>query len=173
MPKETETLRAPAIVTVQVFPDADAQPDQNASLEYASGDAVSVTTAAGEVFGTLAVHPAVEPVVQEIPPPVTVPLPAPEGVTVSAYAAGAKLAVTDRAYDIATVQVLPDTESQPVQLENSEVASAAATSVTRVTGAVFGTGSVQPAVEPVVQAREVPLAVTVPFPAPPVRTVRR
>jgi hypothetical protein len=46
--------------------------------------AVSVTVVAGAVFGMFAVQPDVEPVVQEIPLPVTVPFPAPVGVTVSA-----------------------------------------------------------------------------------------
>jgi hypothetical protein len=77
------TVLAALIETVQTFPEALAQPDQLAKTELASGVAVTTTCVAGVVFGTDAVQPAVDPLVQEIPSPVTVPLPDPDVFTVS------------------------------------------------------------------------------------------
>jgi hypothetical protein len=52
-------------------------------IEEASAVATRFTWLAGVVFGTVMLHPAVDPVVQEIPPsPVIVPFPVPEVATV-------------------------------------------------------------------------------------------
>jgi hypothetical protein len=66
-PKLAVTVFAPVIDTVQTFPETDVQPLQLEKTDPASGVAVRVTTVAGDVFGTDAVHPTVEPVVQETP----------------------------------------------------------------------------------------------------------
>jgi hypothetical protein len=76
------TFFAPDIETVQTAPDTLVHPSQLVKLEVASGVAVSVTCVAGVVFGTFAVQPAVEPLVQEISPPATVPFPVPCVLTV-------------------------------------------------------------------------------------------
>jgi hypothetical protein len=76
------TVFAPVIETVQTLPETLVQPDQLANTELASGDAVRTTCVAGTVFGTAAVQPAVDPLAQEIPSPVTVPLPAPDVLAV-------------------------------------------------------------------------------------------
>ena len=59
---------------------------------------------------------------------VTVPLPV--GLTVSVKRFSVKLAVTDRAALIVTVQVAPETESHPVQPAKVEFRSGEAVSVT-------------------------------------------
>jgi hypothetical protein len=76
------TFLAPDIVTVQTFPETLVQPSQLVKAESSAGAAVSVNCVAGAVFGTLAVQPAVDPLVQEIPSPVTVPWPVPCVLTV-------------------------------------------------------------------------------------------
>jgi hypothetical protein len=68
---------------VQTFPDTVVHPDHALKTELASAVAVSVTTVAGVVFGTETLQPAVDPVVQLIPPPAMVPLPLPLGLAVS------------------------------------------------------------------------------------------
>ena len=73
--------------------------------------------------------------------------------------------MTDRAPVMFTVQLVPETESQPIQPEKSELASGAATRVTCLGGVVFGNVAVHPTVHPVVH--EIPSAlVIVPFPVP-------
>ena len=62
---------------------ASVHPDQPVKIEEASAVATRFTCVAGIVFGTVMLHAAVDPVVQEIPPsPVIVPLPVPEVATV-------------------------------------------------------------------------------------------
>jgi hypothetical protein len=73
---------------VQAFPDTEVQPLQLERIDPPSGAAVSVTDVAGDVLGTEAVHPCVEPVVQEMPSPVTVPRPLPEVFAVRSHVAG-------------------------------------------------------------------------------------
>ena len=63
---------------------------------------------------------------------VTVPLPRPLLVTVSVKNCKLNVAVTDFAALIATVQVVPETELQPVQPPKCEPPAAAAVSVTVV-----------------------------------------
>jgi hypothetical protein len=157
--------------TVQLVPETESQPIQPEKTELASrGPATSVTCLGGFVFGKVAVHPAVDPVVHEIPSAlVIVPFPVPPACAVSTNVLGAKVAVTVFAYSMETVQVVSFTESHPVQPVNSELASGAATSVTCVAGDVLRTGVAQPAVEPLVHV--IPPPEIVPFPIPPVRAV--
>jgi hypothetical protein len=82
---------------VHALPAVEAQPVHATKMDLASGAAVRVTSVAGVVFGTGAVQPAVEPVVQEIPGPVTVPTPEPLVFTVSGHVFGWNVTVTSRA----------------------------------------------------------------------------
>jgi hypothetical protein len=157
-------IRAPVIATVQTFPDTDVQPLHLEKTEPASGAAVSATDVAGAVLGTLAVQPAVEPVAQEMPGPVTVPRPVPEVFAVRTHWAGTNVADTVFALVIATVQTFPEIDVQPLQLENTDPDCGDAVSVTAVAGDVLETLAVQPTVEPVVQ--EMPSPVTDPRPSP-------
>jgi len=76
------TVFADVMVTVHVAPLTEVQPVQLFTSELASGVAVSVTVAP---FATAALQPAVDPVVQAMSGPVTVPLaPVPDAFTVSA-----------------------------------------------------------------------------------------
>ena len=156
--------------TVQLVPETESQPIQPEKSELASGAATRVTCLGGVVFGNVAVHPAVDPVVQETPSAlVIVPFPVPPVCAVSTNVLGAKVAVTVFAYSKETVQAVSLTESHPVHPVNSELASGAATSVTCVAGVVFATGVVHPEVEPLVHV--IPPPEIVPLPVPPVRAV--
>lgn len=103
------------IGTAQVLAVPVHAPDHPLKVEVAAGDTVSVTV----VFGLkLLVHA----VLQSIPAGalVTVPLPVPVLLTVNAICAVAKLAVTDWAWVIGTVQMLAvpvHTPDQPVKFE--------------------------------------------------------
>jgi hypothetical protein len=66
------------MVTVQVVPLAVSHPPQFPKVEFASGDAVNVTTVPGAIPDALHVAP------QLIPPPLTVPEPFPPFHTMSA-----------------------------------------------------------------------------------------
>jgi hypothetical protein len=159
---------------VQVFPDTESQPVQVEKTEFASGAAVRVTRVTGAVFATGSVQPAVDPEVQDrdVPGAVTVPLPVPPVHTVRRYVLGAKMAVTDFATVIETVQVAPDTLVQPDQDWKKELASGVAVSVTIVAGVVFAIAAVHPVVAPV--GHEIPpmSLVMVPIPDPLARAVR-
>jgi hypothetical protein len=168
--KVAVTVLAPVIETVQTFPNTVVQPLHPVRIDPSSGVAVSVTAVAGEVLGTETVHPAVEPVVQEMPSPVTVPRPVPDVFAVRSQVVGWNVAVAVLAPVIVTVQTFSNTEVQPLQLVNIESGWGAAVSVTVVAGDVRGTETVHPAVEPVVQLTPPP--VTVPRPYPDVLTVR-
>jgi hypothetical protein len=144
---------------VQFGPDTLLQPIHEEKIEPSSGAAVSVTDVAGDVLATEAVHPSVEPDVQEMPPPVTVPRPAPNVFAVRSQVAGWKVAVTLFAPVIDTVQLVPETLVQPSQDLKMEASPGAAT---RVRLPPFATGSVQSPVDPVVQV--MPIPVTVPLP---------
>jgi hypothetical protein len=80
--KVAVAILAAVMETVQTLPETLVHPDQLANTELASGVAVRTTCVGGTVFGTAAVQPAVDPLVQEIPSPVTVPLPAPDVLAV-------------------------------------------------------------------------------------------
>jgi hypothetical protein len=127
------------------------------------GVATSDTT---EPFGSVALQPSVDPVVQLTPPPVTVPAPVPTTVTLSGYVAGWKVADTDRAALMYTEQEFGSGMLvQPVQRLTTEPASGAAVSVTVVYDHVsggFATSAVQPSVAPVAQLRPAPVMVPVP-----------
>jgi hypothetical protein len=89
-----ETDRAPVRFTVQLVPETASQPIQPENSELPSATATSVTCFAGVVFGNVAVHPALDPVAQEIPSPVIVPFPVPLACAVSTNVLGANVAVT-------------------------------------------------------------------------------
>ena len=161
---------APVIVTVQTVPDTLVHPVQPVKIDAASGVAVSVTSVAGVVLGTWTVHPAVDPLAQERPAPVTDPAPVPEVFAVRSQVAGWNVAVAVFAPVIVTVQTFPDTLVHPLQPVKIDAASGVAVSVTSVAGVVTGTIALHPSVEPVVQV--IPPPVTVPRPAPDVVTVR-
>jgi hypothetical protein len=170
--KVAVTVRAPVIETVQRAPETLVHPDQPVKIDAASsGAAVSVTAVAGEVFGTAVVQPAVEPLVQEMSSPVTVPFPRPLVLTVSAQVLGANVAETVRAAVTETVQTFPEYDVQPDQRDRIELGPGVAVSVTTAGGEVTGTSAVHPEVEPVVH--EIPPPSTVPVPVPPATTVRR
>ena len=63
---------------------------------------------------------------------VTVPLPVPVLPTVRVNVCRVKVAVTDRAALMVTVQVVPETVSQPLQLVNVDPPAALAVRVTAV-----------------------------------------
>ncbi len=71
---------------------------------------------------------------------------------------------------IDTVQAFPATDAHPLHDEKVDPSSGIAVSVTCVAGEVFGTWTVQPAVDPVAHA--MPPPVTIPLPIPAVRAVR-
>lgn len=156
---------------MQLSPETASQPDQPVKIELASGLATRVTCVAGMVFEIEAEQPAVDPLVQDIPAPVTVPLPVPPVLAVRRYVLGANCAVTVFAPVIETVQLRSLTLVQPVQPWKIELASGAATRVTSVAGVVFGTEVEHPAVEPVVH--EIPGPEMLPAPLPLGRAVRR
>jgi hypothetical protein len=149
---------AALIVTVQV-PVPVQPPLQPVKVEPAAGAAVRVTT--------VPVVKEVEHVApQEMPAGalVTVPLPAPALVMVSAKDDCMKVAVTEVAALIATVQVPVPEHPPPLQPVNVEPAAAAAVNVTEVP-LVNDAEQVAP--------QEIPagLLVTVPLPAPALETV--
>ena len=162
------TVFAAVIETVQTFPDAEVQPLQITKNDAASGVAVSVTVVAGDVTGTETLHPTAEPVVQEMPPPVTVPRPAPDVPTVRS-AVALNVAFTVFTASIETVQTFPETVVHPVQPAKTDAAFGVAVSVTVVGGDVLGNEAVHPAVQGIRQ--EIPSPVTVPSPEPQISTV--
>jgi hypothetical protein len=129
------TLLAASIATVQTFPDTVVHPVQPAKADVASGVAVSVTVTGGEVLGYETVHPAVQGMRQEIPSPVTVPFPEPPSSTVSGWLASEKLAVTNRASSIVTVQAGAVPVQAPLQPEKTDPDADCAVSVTDVPAA--------------------------------------
>src|SRR5882672_1770788 len=150
---------AALIVTVQVPVPVQPPPLQPVKVEPAAGAAVRVTT--------VPVVKEVEHVApQEMPAGalVTVPLPAPALVTVSAKDDCMKVAVTEVAALIATVQVPVPEHPPPLQPVNVEPAAAADVNVTEVP-LVNDAEQVAP--------QEIPagLLVTVPLPAPALETV--
>jgi len=156
--KVAVTERAALIVTVQVLVPVQA-PLQPVKVDPTAGAAVNVTT--------VPVVKEVEQVgPQEMPAGtlLTVPLPLPDLVTVSAKDACMKEAVTEVAAFMVTVQVPVPEQPPPLQLVNVEPAAAEADSVTMV-----------PFVNEAehVVPHEIPagLLVTVPLPAPAMDTV--
>ncbi len=131
------------------------QPNQPTKAPPAAGVAVSVTLSP---FGAGALQAPVDPVVQRMPGPSTVPTP--ETRTLSTYVAGWNVAVTVFAMVIdEMVQVVPETLEHPDH--DLKIASGAGVAVS-VKLPPFATGSVQSPVEPVVQ--EIPAASIVPLP---------
>jgi hypothetical protein len=110
-----------------VLPETESHPVHPVKPDSRSGLAVRVTT-------TLLAYEAEHVDPQLIPAglDVTVPLPRPLFVTVNVKNCRLKVAVTDFAAIIDTVQVAPEIESQPLQPPKSEPAAAAAVSVTVV-----------------------------------------
>ena len=150
---------AALIVTAQEPVPVQPPPLQPVKVEPAAGVAVRVTT--------VPVVKEVEHVAPHVMPAgalVTVPLPAPAFVTVSAKDDCMKVAVTEVAALIVTVQVPVPEHPPPLQPVNVEPAAAAAVSVTDV-----------PLVKEAehVAPQEIPagLLVTVPLPAPALETV--
>jgi hypothetical protein len=151
--KVAVTVCAPLIVTVQE-PVPVQPPLQPVKVEPAAGAAVRVTT--------VPVVKEVEHVApQEMPAGalVTVPLPAPALVTVSAKDDCMNVAVTEVAALIATVQVPVPEHPLPLQPVNVESAGAAAVNVTEVP-------LVNDAEQVAPQEMPAGLLVTVPLPAP-------
>ena len=154
VPNEAETVFAIVIVTVHVPVPVHPPPDHPVNVSQVELRlAVRVTAAPASIA---AVQPLVEPFVQLMPGPLTVPWPVPVAVTVSEYVAGWNVAVAVFGPVMVTVQVAPLTEVQPDQLLKSEPGAGSATSVTV---APFATEVEQPVVEPVVQLMPGPLTV--------------
>jgi hypothetical protein len=160
--KRAVTERPAFMVTVQVVPLAVSQPLQVPKVEHSSGDAVSVMTVPWGIPETLHVEPqAVPPLLQLIPPALTVSNPAQSltcTVSVCVVApTGLKVAVTERAASMVAAQVVPIAMSQPLQYPKVELASGDAVSVIRVPG---------PILELQVEPQSIPPPVTAPDPLP-------
>src|SRR5262245_10528705 len=153
------TTRAALIVTLQA-PLPAQLPLQPVKVEPAAGTAVRVTA-------VLLVNEAEHVVPHEIPSGalVTVPLPMPAFVTVSAKDDKANVAVTLWAALIVTVQGLVVLVQPPLQPVNVEPAVGVAVNVTAVP---LSNGAEQV----VPQERPTGLLVTVPLPAPALETVK-
>ncbi len=95
----------------------------------------------------------------------TVPLPVPDGVTVSVYVSVLNVAVTDRAADIVTVQVPDAFVQSPLQPAKTEPVVGVAVRTTEVP-------SLKLAVQVAPQLMPAGLLVTVPVPPPPLVTDR-
>ena len=121
------TVLAAFMVTVQVLPEAVSQPLQPMNMDKGPGVAVRVT-----IVPLLYVAEHVGP--QLIPEglDVTVPPMMPVLLTVRVKRCTAKVAVTDRAALMATVQVVPETASQPLQPVNVDPVAGVAVRVTTV-----------------------------------------
>ena len=124
------TDRAALMVTVQVVPEAVSQPLQPLNMEPKAGVAVRVTTVplsyVAEQVGPQFIPGGLD---------VTVPLPMPKGLallTVRVKRCTTKLAVTDRAALMVTVQVAPETVSQPLQPVKVDPPAGVAVRVTTV-----------------------------------------
>jgi len=121
-----ETVRLAFIATVQLVPVAESQPIQPAKVEPASGEAVRMTDVPAEIE-------AEQVAPQLMPLPLTVPAPVPVFWTVSVAFVGSpalNAAETVRLAFIATLQLVPVAESQPVQPAKVERASGEAVRMT-------------------------------------------
>src|SRR5204863_178645 len=152
--KFADTALLAPIVTVQVDPFELSQPVHPVNTDKVAGVAVSVT-AVPITKSLLHAAPQLIPAGDEV----TVPLPIPVIDTVSVNRLSMKIAVTDLAFVIETVHVVPETESQPVHPVKSEFAAGAAASVT-----CESLGNC--AVHVVPQPRPAGVDVTVPVPSP-------
>jgi len=153
------TVVAALTVTVQVPVPAQPPPLQPLKVEPAAGAAVSVTE--------VPVANAAEQVAPQETPAgalVTVPLPAPALLTVSVKDCKAKVAVTEVATLIVTVQVPLPVQPPPLQPLKVEPAAGAAVKVTMVPLA-------NEAEQVVPQEMPAGLLVTVPLPVPALETV--
>src|SRR5262249_56735571 len=141
---------APLVVTAEV-PVPVQPPLQPVKVEPAAGVAVRVTT--------VPVVKEVEHVAPHVMPAgalVMVPLPAPVLLTVSAKPCSAKVAVTDCAALIVTVQVPVPVQPpplQPVKLEPAAGAAGRVTAAPPADGRGHGAPPVRPAGAPAVRAR--------------------
>ena len=154
--KVAVTVRAWLMVTVQVPVPEQPSPLQPAKFEPALAVAVSVTLVpVANVFEQALVQ------LMPIGLLVTVPLPAPERLTVSVWKVvwALKVAVTVRAWLMVTVQVPAPVQFSPLQPAKLEPALAVALSVTLVPVANV-------LEQAAVQLMPVGLLVTVPPPAP-------
>ena len=115
------------MATVHVVAVPVQAPDQPVKVEPLDALAVKVTLLA---VVKLARHD--EPQLMPVGELVTVPLPVPAFVTASVLVVRAKVAVTDFAAVMLTVQVVAVPVQPPDQLENAELAAGAAMSVTLV-----------------------------------------
>ncbi len=150
---------AALIVTVQVLLPEQPPPLQPLKLEPAAGAAVSVTE--------VPLANAEEQVAPQETPAgalVTVPLPAPALLTVSVKDCKAKVAVTEVAALIVTVQVPLPVQPPPLQPLKLEPAAGAAVKATKVP-------LVNEAEQVVPQEMPAGLLVTVPLPVPVLETV--
>jgi hypothetical protein len=157
--KVAVTSRAALIVTVQVLVPVQA-PLKPVKIDPAVGEAVRVTTVP-LANGAEQVAPQETPAGELV----TVPLPLPALVTVSVKGDRAKVAVTEAAAFMVTMQVLVPEQPPPLQPVNVEPAAGAAVRVTTVP-LVNDAAHVEP------QEMPAGLLVTVPLPAPALDTVR-
>jgi hypothetical protein len=126
---EAETVRAAVIVTVHVDAVPLQAPPQPLNTAPLAGVAVNVTL---ELRASLDVH-VDPPLPQEIPPPVTVPGPLTDTVSVVAFVVN--VAVTLLASLIRIVQVVDEPPQAPLQPANAAPVTGTAVSVTVVPGA--------------------------------------
>jgi hypothetical protein len=163
--KVTVTLAAAVMLTVQLVPLVLVHPLKLTNREPASAIALSVT----DVPLSNGCVCEMQAAPQEIPAGVDVTLPVPVPLFVSARLYWRlKVAVTLRAADIATVQVAPLVESQPLKLTNRDPGSGAAVNVTDtpVLNACVAVVQAEPQLIPA------GLEVTDPVPVPPFVSIR-
>jgi hypothetical protein len=125
--KVAVTVLVPLMVTLQVLPELESHPLQLVNVELPSGVAVNVTA-----VPLLYVAEHVGPQLMPAGELVTVPPPVPVLLTFKVCWTAVKVAVTDFAAVIVTLQVFPDDESQPLQPLKVEPEFAVAVSVTAV-----------------------------------------
>ena len=123
--KRAETEWAEVMVTAQVGLVPEHAPAQPAKVAPAAGLAVSVTTVPASKLAEQVLPQSMPDGEDETVPPAV-------RLTPRAWVIRVKVAVTERAASIDTVQLLPDTESQPIQEPSVEVGSGVAVSVTVV-----------------------------------------
>ena len=166
------TVRVEAISTVHVLPFADVHPVQAVNAE--PGFVLLACRCTVVPGGNFCVHVAPQSMTAPGSVPTTVPVPVPARATVSVTLVKVAVMVRGDAEEvISTVQVLPLTELQPVQLPNAESAVGVAVSVSVVPVALLDTHVLPQLIGTLVPVAGVATPVTVPVPVPARATVRR